>query len=599
MGTARLVMLLVVIGSVAVGVLPAQAAAQADTTTLSSTTTSVAPTATTLVPASTATSTTAPGSTTSPTSVAAPGPTTTTTTTTEPQATTATAPPLPLSAPASGVPTDHLVVGPEAPGSSGPEVDVDAPPPTRPAGPVPLPAQSLSAPGAKALVESLEAFVGGASRVRAAAADAQAVLDDLEGQLDERRRDQEAAEAAAWRVQAELARAEAQLGELERQRREAARHPSPPPRTVPGIEPAEQLVRVEAELGRRVAGQRLDLSRAHRIVEEAQKAVAAKSNDVERQRQTLAQLREELARLPSEIEVASALAAASGDASGRPTPSSFALTDIPPDFLDLYRRAALTCPGLSWTVLAAIGSTESSHGRADLDGVRSGANFAGAMGPMQFLGETWAAYGVDGNGDGNLDVYDATDAAFGAAKYLCANGAGDPSRLAEAIWAYNHADWYVVAVLSRAAAYGTPGLGSATFDAVALVDHPNLTLSADARADLLSGAADPRVVATLAAAVVEHRIAVSVIKTGHSPFVRGTDRISNHYLGRGVDIFSVDGVSVSASNQPALRLALAFLTADPSLRPDELGSPWPDLARFPGAFSDADHAGHLHLGWRS
>ncbi|MDQ4096994.1 MAG: hypothetical protein M3144_03875, partial [Actinomycetota bacterium] len=81
--------------------------------------------------------------------------------------------------------------------------------------------------------------------------------------------------------------------------------------------------------------------------------------------------------------------------------------------------------------------------------------------------------------------------------------------------------------------------------------------------------------------------------------VRGTERESNHYHGRGVDIYVVDGADVSASNQAALRLAIAFLTADPSVRPDELGLPWPDLAHFPGAFSDADHAGHLHLGWRS
>ena len=34
-----------------------------------------------------------------------------------------------------------------------------------------------------------------------------------------------------------------------------------------------------------------------------------------------------------------------------------------------------------------------------------------------------------------------------------------------------------------------------------------------------------------------------------------------------------------------------------SIRPDELGSPWPELGRFPGAFTDEDHMGHLHLGW--
>jgi hypothetical protein len=54
---------------------------------------------------------------------------------------------------------------------------------------------------------------------------------------------------------------------------------------------------------------------------------------------------------------------------------------------------------------------------------------------------------------------------------------------------------------------------------------------------------------------------------------------------------------VSASNDRALELAIALLTAESSLRPDELGSPWPELAQFPGAFTDADHLGHIHLGW--
>jgi hypothetical protein len=171
-------------------------------------------------------------------------------------------------------------------------------------------------------------------------------------------------------------------------------------------------------------------------------------------------------------------------------------------------------PGLPWTVLAAVGSVETSHGRSSLPGVHSGGNSAAAMGPMQFLAETWAAYGVDGNGDGARDVYQAADAVFGAAHYLCAGGGGESSRLADAIWAYNHADWCVAEVLTRAVAYGTAGLGTALADTAALVDHPNLTAGAEAKADLIAGAVDPRVVAALAAAVVDHRIEVSVIETG-------------------------------------------------------------------------------------
>jgi hypothetical protein len=69
---------------------------------------------------------------------------------------------------------------------------------------------------------------------------------------------------------------------------------------------------------------------------------------------------------------------------GAPTPSSAATASIPPAMLALYQSAATTCPGLPWTVLAAIGTIESDNGQSTLPGVHSGANSAGAEGPMQF-----------------------------------------------------------------------------------------------------------------------------------------------------------------------------------------------------------------------
>lgn len=128
--------------------------------------------------------------------------------------------------------------------------------------------------------------------------------------------------------------------------------------------------------------------------------------------------------------------------------------DIPAGLVGVYRSAAATCPGLDWTILAAIGKIESNHGRSTLPGVHSGENSAGAGGPMQFLASTWAAYGVDGNQDGVADRYDPVDAIYGAANYLCANGAGDPRRLRAAIFRYNHASWYVEEVVAQAGRYG-------------------------------------------------------------------------------------------------------------------------------------------------
>jgi hypothetical protein len=329
---------------------------------------------------------------------------------------------------------------------------------------------------------------------------------------------------------------------------------------------------------------------------DARARVTTVNEALEAEREALGALRRELsAALLDPASLAQGGALSSGVA-----PSSRARSEIPADYLALYQEAAKTCPGLSWTVLAAIGSIESSHGRSSAPGVHSGANFAGASGPMQFLAPTWSAYGVDGNHDGTRDVYDPADAVYGAANYLCASGAGDPGRLPDAIWAYNHADWYVDDVLVLAFRYGVGGLeADAAADVGKLLASPNLTLTPRARADLVDGLVDPRVVKLLAAAVTNHRISVSVFQTGHSQFVAGTDRVSNHFHGRAVDIYAVDGAPVSPSNDAALDLALAILTGSPELQPDELGSPWSGLSQFPGAFTDAGHQDHLHIGWSS
>ncbi|MFI6454264.1 lytic transglycosylase domain-containing protein [Streptosporangium amethystogenes] len=120
----------------------------------------------------------------------------------------------------------------------------------------------------------------------------------------------------------------------------------------------------------------------------------------------------------------------------------------PGSYLELYRASAGVCPGLSWTVLAAIGQVESSHGR------NNGPSSAGAQGPMQFMPATWKAYGVDGDGDGVADIWSPYDAVPSAANYLCANGAAQGGKkLEKAIWFYNHSWSYVSKVLAISRGY--------------------------------------------------------------------------------------------------------------------------------------------------
>jgi murein DD-endopeptidase MepM/ murein hydrolase activator NlpD len=134
-------------------------------------------------------------------------------------------------------------------------------------------------------------------------------------------------------------------------------------------------------------------------------------------------------------------------------PSAEALADIPGNYLQLYEQAAAEYQlgGDGWSWLAAVGSIETDHGRLEAPGVTTGENSAGAGGPMQFLAETWRSYGVDGNGDGAADRYDPRDAIPGAARYLKASGA--PRDWPRAVFAYNHAGWYVLDVTQRAAGY--------------------------------------------------------------------------------------------------------------------------------------------------
>lgn len=165
---------------------------------------------------------------------------------------------------------------------------------------------------------------------------------------------------------------------------------------------------------------------------------------------------------------------------------------IPAAAVDAYvaAQSSLTgCSGLSWTVLAGVGAVESGHGAgsrlsetgqvepgiigARLDGSGVGGNvtpyydtdggdldgdveFDRAVGPMQFLPETWDRWGQDGNGDGVRDPQNLYDAALATATYLCGDSGidlGDRELLIQRLLVYNNSQTYVANVLAQADRY--------------------------------------------------------------------------------------------------------------------------------------------------
>ncbi len=191
------------------------------------------------------------------------------------------------------------------------------------------------------------------------------------------------------------------------------------------------------------------------------KADAKESSKAERAEQAK---QTEALEKKAEAKKADELATAARDADGTPTavnPTySFSIPGgapigvpnffiekfrIPPFLLPIYQAAGIQY-GIRWEILAAINEIETDYGR------NLNVSTAGAVGWMQFIPSTWKQYGVDANDDGKKDPYNPVDAIFGAARYLKAAGA--EKDISKAVFAYNHAQWYVDSVLMRARLIG-------------------------------------------------------------------------------------------------------------------------------------------------
>jgi hypothetical protein len=173
--------------------------------------------------------------------------------------------------------------------------------------------------------------------------------------------------------------------------------------------------------------------------------------------------------------VVSAFTGTASACQAQPAPGG-AADSIPANYLADYQSAGREFD-IPWTILAGIGTVESGNGQSDAPGVHSGTNPYGAAGPMQFgvggaAGDTWGGapihpasehtggYGIDGDHNGTVDVYDPGDAIPSAANFLRAHGA--PANMQEAIFAYNHSDQYVNQVLDWASRYASGGAAVTT-----------------------------------------------------------------------------------------------------------------------------------------
>jgi cell wall-associated NlpC family hydrolase len=302
----------------------------------------------------------------------------------------------------------------------------------------------------------------------------------------------------------------------------------------------------------------------------------------------------------------SASQASTGLAGG---PSTLALADIPPAYLALYMGAAQTCPGLPWGVLAGIGKAESDHGRSTAPGVHSGANYAGAEGPMQFEPATFAEYAVDGDHDGTLNVYDPADAIYTAAAMLCANGAasGTQAGISQAVLAYNHSQAYVTDVLIWAARYTVPAPSGAAATAIAFA------LAQLGKPYLFSGGPggevtlNPRVCPAQKADANSSSDATGVVQAGLDPQQRcvaaavilyAASQLGKPYQwgGTGPDAFDCSGLAMMAYRAAGIaipRTSQQQWAAGPRVPP---GQEQPgDLVFFAGSDGTPQAPGHVGI----
>lgn len=210
------------------------------------------------------------------------------------------------------------------------------------------------------------------------------------------------------------------------------------------------------------------------------------------------------------------------------------LDEIPPGQLSVMQQAAASC-GLPWQILAAVAKVESDFGQ------NMATSSAGAIGYGQFEPGTWASYGNGGN------PYDYHDALPAMARYLCASGA--PGNIRSALFAYNHAEWYVDQVLAVAIRYGY-GQSSAPTNRVVDLARSQVGMP------YVWGASDPHVGFDCSGLVqwVYAQVGISVPRTAQDQY-DATQRVSQDQLQPG-DLVFFAHTYVSSPDEPITHVGI-------------------------------------------
>jgi len=211
-----------------------------------------------------------------------------------------------------------------------------------------------------------------------------------------------------------------------------------PTEQLKGPKTAEAAAKAIARIERRLRGANRDPKRLFKLGRAQQLAYRALSAQPAWVDNVLAVVPEELRpHVQANVDAGATLSGLTGSA---PAPVGFPLWQIlvpePAATLRAYYDEAEAAYGIPWEFLASIHFVETRMGRIH------GLSSAGAQGPMQFIPDTWAAFGEG-------DINDNHDAILAAARYLESNNAA--TDIDGALFRYNNDERYVAAIKAYAA----------------------------------------------------------------------------------------------------------------------------------------------------